>query len=261
MKKLIGCLMVMVSLPVAFMVGCDRQIAVPLGPGGIGSPTVTPTPTVTGSPTGTATNSPTTTSTATVTNSPTITSTATPQAGQAMVNLGSAANYVVLAYSAITNNGPTTLCGSLGIFPLSSVDGGIVMTCGGVQDVDNTAANTAKLDLGTAYTDAAGRTGGALIPAGSDIGGQTFYPGLYTDGGDLSVSSNDLTLDAQGNPNSVFIFQVSGNLIATPGRQVFLIGGAKANNVFWQVTGYCSLDTTVSFAGNIMAYTSVTLNT
>jgi hypothetical protein len=180
---------------------------------------------------------------------------------QAAVNLNSAAAYAVLAYSGVTNSGKSTLCGSLGLAPLSSVGGGISLICGGVQNVDNTAANLAKGDLSTAYTDAAGRTGGSLIPGGGDIGGLTLYPGLYTDGGDLSISSADLTLDAKGDSNAVFIFQVAGILNATSGRKVLLTNGTTTANVFWQVAGYCSLGTTVSFAGTIMAYTSVTLNT
>jgi len=179
----------------------------------------------------------------------------------AMVNLGSAANYVVLAYSAITNSGLTTLCGSLGLFPGTSVTGAPVVTCGGTTDLANAAANTAELDLGKAYTDAAGRTGGILLAANADIGGLTLFPGLYTDMGNLSVSSGDLTLDARGNQNAVFIFQVNGILNATTDRKVILVHGAKAANIFWQVTGYCSLGTGVSFKGNIMAFTAVTLNT
>jgi len=224
------------------MVGCKENTALS-GPGG--STKLTPTRT--------ATRTATTTPMATATPLPA-------QANPGMVNLGSAANYVVLAYSEVTNSGPTTLCGSLGLDPLAQVDGGIVITCGGVTDVANTASSIAKTDLNTAYTDAAGRTGGASLPAGGDVGGSTFYRGLYSCGGDLLLSSADLTLDAQGDANAVFIFQVTGNLIVGPGRQVFLTNGAKAANVFWQVTGYCSLDTTVSMAGNIMAYTSVTFN-
>jgi hypothetical protein len=178
-----------------------------------------------------------------------------------MVDLGSAANDGILAYSAITNSGHTTLCGSLGISPLSSVSGGIVLDCGGVRDIDDTVAGIAKGDLNTAYTDAAGRSGGELLPGGSDIGGDRLQPGLYTCNGNLSVSSKDLTLDAKGNSNAVFIFQVAGNLNATSGRKVLLVGRAQASHVFWQVAGFCSLGTTVSFVGTIMAYTSVTLNT
>lgn len=122
-------------------------------------------------------------------------------------------------------------------------------------------ASQAKMDLSTAYTDASTGPGGASLPAGGDLGGQTLYPGLYNCGGDLLLSSGNLTLAAPDSSNTVFIFQVTGDLIIGPSRQVFLTGNATAANVFWAVAGYCSLDTSVSFVGSIMAYTSVTLNT
>jgi hypothetical protein len=180
---------------------------------------------------------------------------------QAMVNLNTAANFGVLSYAGITNSGATTVCGSLGTFPNASVSGGIQVNCGGTREVATTAAGTAETDLGTAYTDAMGRTGGAVIPAGGDIGGQTLTAGLYTDLGNLNLKTADLTLDAQGNTSAVFIIQVTGNLIVASARKVILTNGAKAANIFWAVTGFCSLDTTASFAGNVMAHTAVTFNT
>lgn len=134
---------------------------------------------------------------------------------------------------------------------------------GGISDIDDTAITTAEIDLSTAYTDAMGRPVGATLAPGGDLGGLTLYPGVYTISSDLNLSSGDLTLDALGNVNAVFIFQVKSgaNLVVGSGRQVILSGSAQAANVFWAVSGYCSLNTTASFAGNIMAYTSVTLNT
>ena len=131
--------------------------------------------------------------------------------------------------------------------------------CGGVKNVANGAALTAKTDLSTAYTNIAGRSGGVLLPGGTDIGGLTLYPGLYTCDGNLSISSADLTLDALSNPNAIFIFQVSGILDVTSGRQVFLNTGAQSKNVFWQVTDYCSLGTTVHFVGTILAGKAITI--
>jgi hypothetical protein len=77
----------------------------------------------------------------------------------------------------------------------------------------------------------------------------------------LNIASADLTLNGQGNMNSVFIFQVQGNLILGSGRKIVLTNGAQAANIFWATAGYCSLNTTVSMQGDILAYTSVTLNT
>ena len=72
----------------------------------------------------------------------------------------------------------------------------------------------------------------------------------------------DLTLDAQGNPNAVWIFQMpSSTLTVGNGRQVILAGGAQAGNIFWQVGSSATLGTTSVFKGNIMAYASITVNT
>jgi hypothetical protein len=105
----------------------------------------------------------------------------------------------------------------------------------------------------------AGLPGGALIAG--NLGGQTLAPGLYKSTSSLEVSSGDLTLDAKGNPNAVFIFQIASTLTTTPGRQVILIGGAQAANIFWQVGSMCSLDTTTAFKGTIIANTQITMNT
>jgi hypothetical protein len=229
MKKFIGSFILLSAMPFALMVGCGSNTN-PSGPGSSGTPTATPT------------------------------ITATPQTAQAMVVLGAAGNYGVLAATGITNSGATTVCGSLGCGN-SSVAGGIVVICAGATDEANGNASAAEGALTTAYNDAAGRTGGVVIPPGGDIGGQTLYQGLYTDLGDLHVLTADLTLDAQGNANAVFIIQVTGNLVVASARKVHLINGAQAANVFWQVTGYCSLDTTAAFAGNVMTHTQVTFNT
>jgi len=283
-KKMMGGLILMASLPAFFMPGCTRQISIPVFPApptSTATRTVTQTPTATavltttstatetstGTPSRTATETPTNTVASTPTETPTTTPTSTPRANPAVVDLGSAANYVILAYTGISNSGPSTTCGGYGLSPngLTSITGSpaIVESCGGAVNVGDGTAGTAKLDLGTAYTDAMGRPTGATLAPGGDLGGLTLYPGVYTINSDLLLSSGDLTLDASGDPTGIFIFQVKtgGNLVVDPGRQVILAGGAQSGNIFWAVSGYCSLDTTVSFAGNIMAYTSVTFNT
>ena len=239
MKKLIASFILLSTIPLVLMMGCGGNS----GPTG---PQPTPTPGLTGTATPGSYSTPQTTL-------------------QAAVNLGSAANYVILSYTGITNSGPSTTCGGYGVYPdgQTSITGSpaIFENCGGAIDVGDSTANTAKIDLGTAYTNASSRSGGAIIPAGGDIGGQTLYPGLYTCGGNLNLSQANLTLNGNANINSIFIFQTTGNLVIGPGRQIVLTNGAQAANVFWTVAGYCSLNTTVSMAGNIMAYTSVTMNT
>lgn len=176
----------------------------------------------------------------------------------AAVSLGTAGNYVVLAATGITNTGATTLTGGLGSYPSSAVALGIVINGGGVSNVANGTADIAEQNLGTAYTNVMNRTGGTLLTAGGDIGGQTLHPGLYTDGGDILVSSADVTLDAQGVSTALFIFQVAGNITTAASRQVILVGSAQAANVYWQVAGLCALNTSVNFVGTVMAHTSVT---
>jgi hypothetical protein len=181
------------------------------------------------------------------------------QSAQAPIALNSAANYVVLAHTTITNSGPSTLCGDLGLSPGSSVVGAIVMSCGGVQDITNGAASIAQGDLTKAYNNAAGRVNPTLIAG--NLGGKTLVPGLYKSTGSLAISSGDLTLDGQGNPNAVFIFQIASTLTTGSGRQVILTGDAQASNVFWQVGSSCAFGTTTSFVGTVMAHDEITFDT
>jgi hypothetical protein len=114
--------------------------------------------------------------------------------------------------------------------------------------------------LTAAYNDTAGRTVDAIGIAGN-LGGQTLAPGLYKSTSSLEISSGDLTLDAQGDANAVFIFQMASTLTTTVGRQVILSGGAKAANVFWQVGSSATLGTGSVFKGIILASASITVTT
>ena len=95
-----------------------------------------------------------------------------------------------------------------------------------------------------------------------ELGGLTLAPGLYKSAsGAFAITSVDLTLDAQGNPNAVWIFQMASTLTVGTGRQVILAGGAQARNIFWQVGSSATLETTSVFKGNILAYTAITVKT
>jgi hypothetical protein len=180
--------------------------------------------------------------------------------GQASVVLGSSGGFAVLAGSTVTSTGGTTVNGDLGLSPGTAVTGfGPGLVNGAVHAGDSAAAQ-AQLDLTTAYNDAAGRTVGAVTIAGN-LGGRTLTPGLYKSTSSLEISSGDLTLDAQGNANAVFIFQIASTLTTTAGRQVILSGGAKAANIFWQVGSSATLGTTSVVKGTIMADQSITLAT
>lgn len=180
---------------------------------------------------------------------------------QSTIALAGASSFAVLAGSAVSSTGATTVTGDLGLSPGSSVGGfppGILI---GTQHVNDPIANQAKLDLTAAYNDAAGRTATDIVTLSGNIGGLTLTPGLYKSTSSLAISSGDLTFDAKGNANAVFIIQIASTLTATSGRNVFLKNGAQASNIFWQVGSSATFGTTSVFKGNILAMQSITFNT
>jgi hypothetical protein len=181
---------------------------------------------------------------------------------QTPVSLGSdASTLAVLAGSAITNTGATNITGDIGLSPGSSIGGfppGIIV---GSQHINDNIATQAKLDLTAAYNDAAGRTCTDMVTVSGNIGGLTLTSGLYKSTSSLAISSGDLTFDARGNANAVFIIQIASSFTMTSGRQVFLTGGAKASNIFWQVGSSATFGTTAVFKGTIMAMQSITFDT
>jgi hypothetical protein len=176
------------------------------------------------------------------------------------VALGSAGALAILAGSTVTNTGATALTGDLGVSPGTAVTGFPPGTLTGTKHAGDATSATAMADLTIAYNDAKGRTLAPVTVAGN-LGGLTLPPGLYKSTSSLAISSGDLTLDAQGDANAVFIFQMASTLTTTAGRAVVLSGGAKASNVFWQVGSSATLGTTSAFNGTIMANQSITLNT
>jgi len=179
---------------------------------------------------------------------------------QAPVELGAADDFVVLAGSTVTSTGPTSVTGDLGVSPGSAVTGFGPGTIVGVQHIADPTAAQGEADLTTAYNDAAGRTLCPITISGN-LGGQTLTPGLYKSTSSLEISSGDLTLDAQGNPDAVFIFQMASTLTTTSGRQVILSGSAKSTNVFWQVGTSATLGSTSAFQGTVMADQAITMET
>ncbi len=242
MKKLLSLMMGAGFITAALIAGCDGQKNNPSNPGAPWN----------------AGQGGTTSATATGTVVTTPVFTATPQGTQTTINLGSAANFAVLANIQVVNSGATTICGDIGVSPGISTGSGYVMNCGGIAHAADTLASNAQLDLTAAYNDALSRR--TASPLAGELGGVTLYPGLYGTAGSLDLSTGNLTLDALGNPNGVFIFQVGSSLTARLGHGVLLAGGAKASNVFWQVGGICTLDLATSFKGTIMTKDQLTLN-
>jgi hypothetical protein len=180
---------------------------------------------------------------------------------QTSVAMAGVSNLAVLAGASITNTGATNITGDMGLSPGTSIGGFPPGILNGTIHINDAIANQAKLDLVVAYNDAAGRTATDKVTVAGNLGGLTLTPGLYKSASSLSISSGDLTFDAKGNPNAVFIIQIASSLTTTSGRKVILSGGAKASNIFWQVGSSATFGTTTVFKGNIMAMQSITFNT
>ena len=180
-------------------------------------------------------------------------------AGPPPVLLGTADGFSVLAGSTITNTGPTLISGNLGLHPGSAVVGFPPGTLNGDKHVSDAVAQHAASDLTAAFNDAAGRPASAASPP--DIGGRTLTSGVYTSGlvGSLGLTGR-VTLDAQGDPRAVFIFQIPSTLVTATDSSVRLVNGAQACNVFWQVGSSATLGTRTAFQGNILAQTSISVN-
>lgn len=189
------------------------------------------------------------------------------------VTLGLTSGFSILSYAGITNTGPSVITGNVGVSPLagSYMTGfGTPNVVGTIYGVDATGPSgsiafpsmltVAMGDLTIAFNDAAGRTVDPIGISGN-LGGRTLYSGLYKSNGPLEITAGDLTLDAQGDINAVWIFQIATNFNMTSGRQIFLAGGAKASNVFWQMGSSATFGTTSKMKGTILAHTAVTFAT
>jgi hypothetical protein len=184
------------------------------------------------------------------------------RAAQPPVNLGRAANFAVLAATTVTNSGPSVINGDVGVSPGTAVTGfgpGGATVNGGIYTGALSPAGPAQTDLTTAYNDAAARVPVATVA--TELGGTTKGPGVYDSAAGTFQITGPLILDAQGDPNAVFIFKMAATLNTAAGSSVLLAGGAQACNVFWQVGSSASLGTTTSFQGNILAFTSISVNT
>lgn len=172
------------------------------------------------------------------------------------VSLGSAANFAVLGGSTVTNTGSTVVTGDVGLWPGTSITGfppGIVI--GTIHQTD-AVAQIAQSDLTAAYNDAAGRPCGTTL-TGSDLGSVgTLGPGVYCFATSAQLTGN-LPLSGAG----VYIFKIGTTLTTASGSSVTLSNGASACGVWWQVGSSATLGTTTSLAGNVLALTSITLNT
>jgi len=175
-------------------------------------------------------------------------------------SLGTAQRFAVLGGSAVTNTGPSTITGDLGVSPGNAVSGfppGLV--AGGTIHSADAVALQAQRDVTTAYNALAGQACDTVL-TGQDLGGLTLTPGVYCYAAAAQLTGT-LTLDAQGNPSAVFIFQIGSTLTTASNATVRVINGGSPCNIYWKVGSSATLGTATTFVGNILALTSITLTT
>ena len=186
--------------------------------------------------------------------------------------LGTADSFAILAGSALTNVPTSTVVGNVGVWSSGGANAitgfnsspGVAVSdaqvTGGLVHSGTTVAQSAQGQLTNAIT-SLGLLGTGTTLANSDLGGLTLTPGVYTVHAGVSNLTGALTLDGQGNANAAWVFQMDSTLITSPGSSVNVINTGSGAGVFWDVRSSATLDTSTLFQGNILALTSITLNT
>jgi hypothetical protein len=177
---------------------------------------------------------------------------------QTLVHLGTASHFRILAATTVTSTGNTVVRGNLGVSPGTAVTGFPPGKVTGTMHVNDTTALSAQADLLMAFNNASARTHCETNVSGN-LGGSTLSPGLYVSTSSLAISSGNLTLNAHGHPNAVFIFVMASTFTTSTGLSVILTGGANATHVFWIVGSSATVGTLSSVSGSILAYASITL--
>ena len=195
--------------------------------------------------------------------------------GAPTVNLNTVARFGIIAGVGVSNNAGFSEIRNMdvGISPgvRSSITGfpPAIIVNGAIYASDDISPPgipamliQAKQDLTDAYLFAEGATSPAPATVSGDIGGTTLAPGIYKTTSTLMIQSGNLTLDAQGDANAVWIFQIASNFttVGGAGGSIILSGGAQAKNIFWQVGSSATIGDFTSFYGNVLALTSITMN-
>jgi hypothetical protein len=173
--------------------------------------------------------------------------------------LGTADSFAVLAGSTATNTGSSIVTGDLGVWPGTAVTGFPPGVVNGTIYPGGAVPQQAQSDVTAAYIDLAGRACDVDL-TGTDLGGLTLVENVYCFSSSAQLTGQ-LVLDAQGSADAFFIFQIGSTLTTASDSSVLVINGGGECNVFWQVGSSATLGTSTAFAGNILALTSITLNT
>ncbi len=185
-----------------------------------------------------------------------------PSANADGISLGTAGAFAVLAGSAVSNTGFSVIsAGDLGVWPGTAISGfppGVVTPPGTIHNSD-AVAQQAQVDLTTAYNTLAGESVTKVL-TGTDLGGQTLTPGVYFFATSAQLTGT-LTLNAEGQSNATWVFQIGSTLTTASNSVVSIINAGPNDSLYWQVGSSATLGSTTDFAGNIVALTSITLDT
>ena len=176
--------------------------------------------------------------------------------------LASAQTFEILASSTMTGNAGVTVFGDVGVSTAGGTINGLPVgqPTGGTRHAGDGVALQAQNDVTPAYNDLAARACNVTL-TGVDLGGRTLTGGVYCFASSAALTGI-LTLDGQGNPDAVFVFKIGSTLItAANNASVILTGQAQAKNVWWQVTSSATLNANTVFIGNIIALTTITIDT
>jgi hypothetical protein len=190
------------------------------------------------------------------------------------INLGSADQFGILAGVGVSNAAGLSQIINLNVgiypglrssitgFPPAVVVGGVIYAADDIAPPGVPAMLLqAKLDLVAAYLAAESAVSPAPATVSGDQGGKTLAPGIYKSTSTLLIQNGDLTLDAQGDANAVWIFQVASafTTVGGAGGDIILTGGAQAKNVYWQTGSSATIGDYTSFKGNVLALQSITM--
>jgi type VI secretion system secreted protein VgrG len=178
---------------------------------------------------------------------------------RASIDLASAEGFAVIGGSAVTSTGETVVTGDMGCFPSGTITGfgpGVVT---GTTYLSGAIVQQAHADATAAYTAIISETSGQNL-TGDNLGGLTLLPGVMSFSSSAQLTGT-LILNAQGNPNAQFIFQIGSTLTTASDANIELINGAQADNIYWQVGSSATIGTGSVLFGNVLADTSITMNT
>ncbi|KAF8801232.1 antifreeze protein [Phlegmacium glaucopus] len=198
--------------------------------------------------------------------------------GPAPVNLRTAGNYAILAESGVSTVPSSSITGDIGVSPISSTGltgfsptldpSGTFSTSSQVtgklfaasyKSPTPSQLTTAISDMLTAFNDANGRVNPNFVNLSSgNIGGLTLAPGLYKWSSSVNAASG---FTISGGATDTWIFQIAGTFGLANGVQTTLLGGAKASNIVWVVSGAVTLGVGSHLEGVVLGKKSITLQT